>query len=172
MILCSLLIAESITLSVRHEDGSIENIDSSERILWYFDIENHFIDEGIVVIPKLQNTSQEFKLPIRLGFNENQTFILSTQVLRDLEGNFVYKDINVTVIEDISTNIRYSLAVISARQTSEVIADRQLLDERAVALMDVPIYRTFEGYILREGFRFTYYWIDWEGEASKLDLQR
>ena len=91
----------------------------------------------------------------------------------DLAGRrFLYSGIikNVTVIEDVSTNMRYSLAVMSAGQTSEVIADRQLLDERAVALMDVPIFQTFEGYILREGFRFAYYWSDWVDDADKLDL--
>ena len=51
-----------------------------------------------------------------------------------------------------------------------MIADNQLLGERAVALMDVPIFQTFEGYILREGFRFTYYLPDWVDGADKLDL--
>ena len=133
----------------------------------------------MVVIPKLQNTSQEFKLPIHLEVKENETLFVGNQIRQGVVPLEVLREIfhlqvlnNVTVIEDVSTNIRYSLTVVSAEETLELIADNQLPGERAVALMDVPIFQTFEGYILREGFRFTYYWIDWEGEASKLDLQR
>ena len=41
------------------------------------------------------------------------------------------------------------------------------INEETLALMDMPIFQTFEGYILREGFRFSYYLL---GESSSLEL--
>ena len=38
---------------------------------------------------------------------------------------------------------------------------------REIALLDVPIFQTFQGYIIREGFRFSYYSF---GETKKLNL--
>lgn len=142
------------TIRVRFEDGRIENIERKSKPF----------GRGVFVIPKLQNTSQELKLPKSFGFKENETI----QIWEALEG-----ESNATVTEDVSTDMSYLLKVISCRDTLEWITETDNWEfdpfhrEEPLALMDVPIFQTFEGYILREGFRFSYYLL---GEADSLGI--
>lgn len=169
---------EELEVEVRLEDGSIDKIHVFPDDFIHTHLRNEGYFQGtseigravvVIVIPKLQNTSQEFKLPISFGFKENKTLVVRL-VPRSLEGRLIFERITGTVTEDVSMDIRHSLRIMDSGGTSEYIVHiARVLNEQAIALMDMPIFQTFEGYILREGFAFSYYQL---GEAHQLDLQR
>ena len=66
----------------------------------------------------------------------------------------------------------YYLSVIGPRGTAAHIGNTRQHDEAALALMDMPIFRTFDGYVIREGFAFSYYRLDEADELEALELQR
>lgn len=138
----------------------------------------------VVVIPKLQNTSQEFKLPLSYIIGKkNETYgntIHSSEVpelppLLDDEGNPVseYLRIEGEIVEDIPLEITYNLNVETFSATAKSITDNSLLDfsgnfrssysghgiftHPTYTTMDMPIFQTFEGYIIREGFALHLY---------------
>lgn len=137
--------------------GSGARDDSSERLC--------------VVIPKFENTSLEFMLPRSLHLLENDPVSksYSTRVFKndfpeippaDDEGRDV--EIAGEFAEDVVWDPRYTLSVIPPEWTMAHIAGYSWWPHESsrlieLASLDIPVYQTFDGYIIREGFVFSYY---------------
>lgn len=138
-------------------------------------------DPIVVVIPKLQNTSQEFKLPLSYVVDPAHSGFIKANELPELpplrrgadpaeaaEAR-IWVD-GTPIVVDGPSMMRYHLNVSSPGETAAYIGNNRLLHAGEVrAHLDIPIFQTFEGYILREGFAFSYYSL---GEAMELELQR
>lgn len=134
-------------------------------------------DPIVVVIPKLQNTSQEFKLPLSVVLADRKNpysgFIEANELpeLPPLKWNAGAAEaaearirVEGTPAVDGPSMMRYYLSVADYYTTATFIGNNPFLlhNELAGALMDMPIFRTTDGYIIREGFAFSYYYVDWD----------
>ena len=127
-------------------------------------------EQLVVVIPKRQNTSQEFKLPLSSSvLDENQhleLWILAKELEEFTDNEDVIK-VNGEVVEDVIWDITYTLEIKPFWNTARWIVRQKsaLIDD---LFQTFPIFQTFEGYIIREGFALSYYML---GESSALELK-
>lgn len=108
-----------------------------------------------VVIPRFQNTSQELKIPQELR--------------QPLEFALDFFDIN-EVRQRQEVEVHPTLIISSFFHTARIIDVSNLGNNNEavrITRMEMPIFQTSDGYILREGFAFSYYLL---GESSSLAL--
>ncbi len=170
---------QEITLGFSDIDHlTIPNIGERLKNEGYFPNFENFrrdIQDFVVVIPKRQNTSQEFKLPRTYVLEENQflTLLILKKELEEFTDNEDVKgyiNIECEVVEDVIWNITYTLGIKRFLLTAKQIVTQHFkIDPNDLALFQtVPIFQTFEGYIIREGFALSYYML---GESSSLELK-
>ena len=105
---------------MRNADGSFEfvNRDGSGDLYSQFDV---------VVIPRFQNTSQEFK--DRFSISVMDPFKTAVGI-----GRLISTPLLFLLLDD----------------------TKNIPGEATFAFMDIPIFQTTDGYIIREGFRLSY----------------
>ena len=107
---------------------------------------------------------------------ENQflRLLIQTKELEEFTDNDVNQFIHIDceVAEDVIWNITYTLGIKRFLVTAEQIVRQQFAfvndDPFHDLFQTVPIFQTFEGYIIREGFALSYYML---GEFSSLELK-
>ena len=139
---------------------------------YFYDSRN---SDLIIVIPRFKNTSLEFTLPHGFGhvvWKKDATYrtyfhpddlpelpAVDNPQRRIPQSVFVVGE----VAEDFILNFGFKLSVMSPWSTANKIINETHIS--SFDAIDLPVLQTFDGYIIREGFAFSYYQL---GEISSL----